>query len=95
MAKELTNKQMDIIEKHLDVVERAYRQHYVRSLDRNVLDELNAVYLDLGYRSMSIACNSCVISILSTLGARYFNQLEINKNKPTEAKRGRKPKVTN
>lgn len=79
----LTKQQKKLVEKNLDLVMTAYKQHYTNGASLQTLQELMDLYTSLGYIRTSISCGSCVINFLSTIGMIYTHTLEIeeqNKN---------------
>lgn len=63
----LTEKQREILEKHLDLIKMASTTSTVVGATTSIKQELMNLYIELGYRRQNIYCNTCVIALLKDL----------------------------
>lgn len=80
----LDYKHFKVLDRHSSHLLRAYRDHTYRDLFPDIKRELYDVYLWLGYSRTNINCNSCILSVLTTLYChwnRYKTERENNKLK--------------
>ena len=84
--KTFTQEQLEALKQYEPMLRTAHYNHYYRSTNTRILNEIKAIYdeaADTPYQGRW-NCSHCVLKFLSTVGKKYFEDIEFLNNKAEE-----------